>query len=595
MPRTQESWPWRRAFVSVLPGSIFLVYFMVRARSPFDGRFTLFDDAMVSMAYGRTLVETGEWVWFPGAERVQGFTNPLWTLYMAFLHVIGLGGSSAALAVSITGAITVIISALIVFDMLWRYLPSEPLKSWTPTITAGTIPFLFPLVFWSLRGMEVGLLALLSVLLIRVCCSVIQSWESTSAVRSKLLMLTLISALGIVTRLDFAVFIAVVILLLLVWSPSLKQGLQVITVALLPIAFVALLVLTFQHSYFGDWLTNTYHLKLEGFSLADRFRRGLHASAKSLPTTILVGLAFASFLLRKGKTVADRLGIMLSSIWFAAIAYSIWVGGDAWEWSRFDNRYLAVALPSAIGAVLLALSRFVMSSQRHSRILVTGLLVTVLSAFGYSVSTNPFSTEVAVGMSAAVALLIPTSLLIWVTLHSRNQQPEKPAMQVISLALGALTILTATSYIGLRNWAETGGLHVRDDAAMTDLVLFLRDASDADATFATVWAGSPGYYLQRPVIDLLGKSDSRVAKARPSSWPLYPGHNKWDYDYSILELQPDVVIDLWSATADDLSKLEDWGYSPYCWSTVPFRSYVLTESSRIQRSALIACPQEGAQ
>ena len=591
--RAQASWPWRRAIASVLPGSVFLTYFIVRARSPFDGRFTLFDDAMVSMAYGRTLVETGELVWFPGAERVQGFTNPLWTLYMGFLHLIGLSGSSAALAVSITGAVTVIISALLVFDMLWRCLPSQPLKSWTPTIAACTIPFLFPLVFWSLRGMEVGLLALLSILLVRLSFGVLEAWKTASDVRSRLLLLAVISALGILTRLDFAVFIGVVMLLLFVWSPSFKQRLQLLRVAVLPVALVVLLVLAFQYFYFGDWLTNTYHLKMEGFGLADRFRRGLHASAKSLPITILVGLAFLSFLLRKDKSLADQVGIMLSSIWFAAITYSIWVGGDAWEWSRFDNRYLAVALPSSVGAVLLALSQFVTSQRRYLWLLVIGLLATTLSALGYSVSTNPFSAEIEVGMSAAVALLVPTSLLIWVILHSRNQRPSKPATQMIAVVLGGLVLLTATSYVGMRNWVETGGLHVKDDAAMTDLMLSLRSASESDAIFATVWAGSPGYYLQRPVIDLLGKNDSRVATSAPSSWPLYPGHNKWNYEYSVGELRPDVVIDLWSASQDDLEKLQDWGYSSYCWSTVPFRSYVLTNSPRIRHSDLESCQQDG--
>ena len=128
---------------------------------------------------------------------------------------------------------------------------------------------------------------------------------------------------------------------------------------------------------------------------------------------------------------------------------------------------------------------------------------------------------------------------------------------------------------------------------MTDLMLSLRSASESDAIFATVWAGSPGYYLQRPVIDLLGKNDSRVATSAPSSWPLYPGHNKWNYEYSVGELRPDVVIDLWSASQDDLEKLQDWGYSSYCWSTVPFRSYVLTNSPRIRHSDLESCQQDG--
>lgn len=65
------------ALIALAPGLAFLTAFVWRAGWISDGRwqFTLFDDAMISMTYARTLAETGDWVWFPGAERVQGITN----------------------------------------------------------------------------------------------------------------------------------------------------------------------------------------------------------------------------------------------------------------------------------------------------------------------------------------------------------------------------------------------------------------------------------------------------------------------------------------------------------------------------------------
>ena len=72
------------------------------------------------------------------------------------------------------------------------------------------------------------------------------------------------------------------------------------------------------------------------------------------------------------------------------------------------------------------------------------------------------------------------------------------------------------------------------------------------ATVAVVTAGAIPYYIERHSIDLLGKTDPFVARLpmrRAPGWAgvtgYYPGHLKWDYRYSIGELKPDVVAQLW--------------------------------------------------
>jgi hypothetical protein len=145
----------------------FPVLFLISsaAQLPNGGSFfTLFDDAMISMTYGRTLAETGELVWFPGASRVQGFTNPGWTLYMALLHEIGLSGSNAALAVSITS-----ISLIYGLSFLSAKIVSNVMQdsSWAEIVGQGlavSALLLFPLTFWSVRGMEVGALSFFTIM-----------------------------------------------------------------------------------------------------------------------------------------------------------------------------------------------------------------------------------------------------------------------------------------------------------------------------------------------------------------------------------------------------------------------------------------------
>jgi len=48
----------------------------------------LFDDAMISMTYARSLANGDGLVWYPGAERIEGYSNPLWSVFMAVFHLL---------------------------------------------------------------------------------------------------------------------------------------------------------------------------------------------------------------------------------------------------------------------------------------------------------------------------------------------------------------------------------------------------------------------------------------------------------------------------------------------------------------------------
>ena len=52
--------------------------------------FSLFDDAMVSMRYAQNLARGAGLVWNPGEAPIEGYTNPLWTLWMSVVHLLPL-------------------------------------------------------------------------------------------------------------------------------------------------------------------------------------------------------------------------------------------------------------------------------------------------------------------------------------------------------------------------------------------------------------------------------------------------------------------------------------------------------------------------
>lgn len=80
--------------------------------------------------------------------------------------------------------------------------------------------------------------------------------------------------------------------------------------------------------------------------------------------------------------------------------------------------------------------------------------------------------------------------------------------------------------------------------------LIIDEITNEHAKIAVYWAGTTPYFSQRNFIDLYGKSDKILAreKVNPAYIPetnqkyiIYnPGHTKWDYEYSVGKLKPDI-------------------------------------------------------
>ncbi len=91
--------------ISVLTGFCMYAARYIQATSfVIDGTryYNLFDDAMVSMRYAWNLAHGNGLVWNPG-ERVEGFTNPLWVMFMAFWHLLPLTAPQISLAMQVSG------------------------------------------------------------------------------------------------------------------------------------------------------------------------------------------------------------------------------------------------------------------------------------------------------------------------------------------------------------------------------------------------------------------------------------------------------------------------------------------------------------
>lgn len=557
--------------VAITPGLLFmLILEWQSSENPWGSRrFTLFDDAMISMDYGRTLAKTGELVWFPGAPRVQGFTNPLWTLWMAFVHLIGFEGSSAALIISLTGILLILASSWIIFDLVHTHSVGN--NHLIAVLSAGSLPFLYPLTYWTLRGMEVGALTFFCLLLLRATVNHIRDGR----VRISFSMILPI-VLGIATRFDFAIFCVVAIAALLLWGPAYTKMRLVALYGAIIVATAASVCLA-QKVYWGSWLPNTYHLKMDGVSPIDRISRGLASSAKTSVLFAIIAIAVCSQL--RSTEFHRRVVLIASAMFVTMAAYAVYIGGDAWE-GEMLNRFYATIVP--LVPLIVGLS-FNTLRKRATPVVIS--IALVLTAVGAGVTVNPFGFSekhfyIVAGVSVVIALVV--CLLSFI---SRDGYAAGAVVAAVCLIVSAYPMAQQQRHSDL--------LLTRTNLFVTESVETMRDTTEVGASIATIWAGVPAYYSHRTMLDLLGKNDTFIASSAPHG-AFFPGHNKWDYNYSIGELQPDVIFQTFDRGLEKNlhQRITNWGYKKMCPTTGTFGSqgyYYRTNSKQIKWASLQEC------
>ena len=558
-------------WVSVLPGFLFMCTLLWQsARNPWGSRrFTLFDDAMISMGYARTLASTGEFVWFPGAPRVQGFTNPLWTLWMAAIHRLGFDGSSAALMISITGIALILSSAFLIYGLVLTYANGQ--KQLIAACAAASIPFLYPLTFWTLRGMEVGLLTLFCLLLIRSTIDCIALGDVN--VRYFLILPII---LGVATRFDFIVFCFVSIGAIFLWGEQRARVRLAMTYLAVTLA-TATVVCFSQKLYWGSWLPNTYHLKMDGVTPVDRISRGVASSAKTLGLFLVIAIAL--YLNKKSKELHQRLVLLASFNFIVMAAYSMYIGGDAWEGAMF-NRFYATVLP--LIPLTIALS---FNTIRRWKTTVSLVAAVLIPSVGAGVSVNPF------GFSSQHFEIVFVTAIVCGLLILGMSLTQRPELLTVSLIVTICCVVSA--YPTSQQFKKRDVLATRTNLYVTETVETLQDVLLEKAVVATVWAGVPAYYLRQPMFDLLGKNDTQIARSAPHG-EFFPGHNKWDYDYSIGEVCPDVIFQTYIRDIEENldSRILAWGYTKKCARSGTFPKkgiYFLSNSSNIKWNTLKEC------
>ncbi len=478
-----------------------IVYGLVLAllvfRSSFiaiDGsrHFSLFDDAMISMRYADNFAHGKGLVWNEG-QRVEGFTNPLMVFVMAGAIII-FGESISILVIQMLGILLIFANIWLVAKISKSIL--EDLSVYSDEILLAILLLTlgwYPVVYWSIFGMETGLLTTV----VLFCVYRFVSKKETNGVDW---LLALLLGATYLIRPDSLIFIFIFLCFRFIKKIFNRESfinlLAEAVITFVPIAGYH----WFRHIYYHQLWPNTYVLKATGMDLVNRAKNGLAYFNPFLDRMQLFIAAVILYLFlyffdeseKLAKKIKEALWGRLSAavmffVLFAAFAgYQIYVGGDPWPpfW-RMTVPYTLLFFISSV-CILAKLGQLLNLRQDRFRALLWLVVFSFLIFMPFDYHYDYFRIQ---------------------------------------------------PYQSLNNFDNV------------NQALAINELTDNKATVASFWAGTIPYYSHRISIDPLGKMDPYIARLSPDlDGPFHnrgmtsiPGHNKYDLNYSFVKLSPDVI------------------------------------------------------
>ncbi|MCX6778666.1 MAG: hypothetical protein NTU97_00335 [Candidatus Magasanikbacteria bacterium] len=313
---------WERNFKIILGLTIVGLAFLA-----FFHRFFQ-DDAYISLRYADNLVRGWGLVWKKG-ERVEGYTNFLWTLLLSIPLYFKINPIHFSWGL---GIIFFILNLFFTFKLSLLVLKFR----WVSYLTVLFLGLNFTFSSYATGGLETSLQSFLftlcSYLFLRMFVS--RNWSF-----SDLLTLSFFSALAVLTRLDSLILVAVLFLISivsLIKKSDESKKIFKLSCLLLPFLLLVGFWLAWKVFYYGDILPNTFYAKV---SLTTSWVRGLfYLYAFSVYYWLLIFPFLAILFIKKIRKDSNLLVIL--SIVFLWLLYIIKVGGDFMEF-----RFLVPILP----------------------------------------------------------------------------------------------------------------------------------------------------------------------------------------------------------------------------------------------------------
>ena len=285
------------------------------------------DDAFITFRYARHLADGLGLVWNPG-ERVEGYTNFLWTVIVA-----------AGMKIGADPVIFSQVAGLLLFSaslfLTWKLAGEAGLAKGNALAALLVTGANFTYSSYATGGLETPLVTSLFLAGLLVAA---RSLNGSIARERALLALSALATAGVMTRMDTALLLAGPCLAALVGTRrrALFAGLTLLCA--IPVTIIGVW-LAWKWSYYGDLFPRSFYLRaLDAASL----ERGLRYFYEFAASYLLAPFVFLA-LFRFGELFrpAHRVPLLLAGSTVLWCAYVLKVGGDFMEF-----RFLVPVVPA---------------------------------------------------------------------------------------------------------------------------------------------------------------------------------------------------------------------------------------------------------
>jgi arabinofuranosyltransferase len=436
------------------------------------------DDAYISFRYAQNLV-AGQGLVFNAGERVEGYTNFLWTIMLALSMRLGFEPSLVAIG----------LGALFGLATLWlghRFLRLTPLRrSPVPIIAVYCLALDGSFALWAVSGMETSMFAFL---LLAGVTAYLWEWQNEKPG----FLSGIVLALATMTRPEGALVFAVVVIHQAVARLALQRRLLTSADVARTGIFLGLYLPYFlwRYYYYGFLLPNTFYAKVTVTESEAQHQRGL----RYLRTFLSVHLGWLLPLLALVPLVKRKFSFWITSLLILVLvyaAYIVYVGGD-WSVGRF---FVPILPPAYI-------------------LLATGLVEAYRTVQGWVARiTQSFRVLLAL---RCVALSVLAAALV---------------------GLFGFSSLKGEHELFIVRFQAARATHAR-----VALGKWLHDNVPRDTFIAVDAAGQVPYYSGLRTLDMFGVNDVHTAHLKVETMGQgVPGHEKFDFDY-IMWRRPDLII-----------------------------------------------------
>ncbi|GAA2817375.1 hypothetical protein [Saccharopolyspora taberi] len=381
--RRTRPWSW----LSVLGGTA-----AIGAHGSLYGNWFV-DDAAITFAYSRSIAEGLGPVVQPGADPVEGFSNPTWTVLLAVGRLLGLFDHGSLFGVPDYVlfpkglALLCVAAMLTVCHGVARRVTS---RAWLVTLVVGGLLAVIPsFVIWVFSGLENSLYALVIVGLAAVLFHA--SMDDRLPASKVAAVAGLLAATAALTRPEGLIYAGAYPLAVLIHLRRHTLGASVrgVVVSVLAFAVPVGAYFTWRYLEFGRLLSNPSVAKAQGIPEVADLMRSAELVGYAGPLAVLALAVVLGMALGRSTTWRRGLASLLVPLMLAVIAFAV-LKPDWMAQYRFATPIWALG---ALVAVLSAVEVFRNGQRRGRVVLAAGLVMSVVpSVYVFGIHARAFNS-----------------------------------------------------------------------------------------------------------------------------------------------------------------------------------------------------------